>query len=180
MEQNKFTDPIIDSAKTGDARALEKLWRTYAPVARRSAAKYLNEPGEIDQASTQGLSKAILNLEKWSGTGPFDAWVAQVVRNETIDWIRVYKDKVKSFSDIDGFDQIANSQLSDKAALRLIFGMIGKLPARQRMAVSLVLCEGMTYKSAAAIMGTTIGSVKANVYDARSKLQNRLTAVGLR
>lgn len=175
-----FIDPLVDAAKTGDARALTQLWTTWKPVADRSAAKYLKDREDLDQAACQGLTKAILNLDKWKGTGPFAAWLSQVVRNETVNWIRTNKDKVKNFSEITDFDAATEEVRSDRAALAIILGLIDKLPDRQQLAFKLVILEDLTYEKAAIHMKTTPGAVKSNVHDARVKLRKLLSGTGLR
>ena len=154
-----YTDKLVDEARTGNRRALAELWNQWKPLAYKTSARYLTDRGELDQAASQGLAKALMNLDKWSGTGPFAAWLSRTVRNETIDWIRQFKTKAKAFSDIEGVDQ---------------------LPSRQQLAFKLVVYEDLSYEQAAVQMGTTAGSVKSNVHDAKVKLRKRLSRTGLR
>lgn len=176
----RYMDPMVDAARAGDDRALSELWTTWKPLAYKSASKYLTDRGELDQAVSQGLSKAILNLDKWKGTGPFAAWLAQVVRNETVNWIRMYKDSAKKYSSIENFESGVDDVKSDRAALALISKLVSKLPPRQKIAFELVVYEELSYEKAAIRMGTSAGAVKSNVHDAKVKLRKQLSMTGLR
>lgn len=176
----RYADPMVDMARTGDDRALADLWNQWKPLAYKTAAKYLTDKGELDQAVTQGLTKALMNLDKWSGTGPFAAWLARVVCNETVNWIRQFKTRAKVFSDIEGIEVKTEDIHADKPALNLIRGIVDKLPTRQQLAFKLVVYEDLSYEQAAVHMGTTAGAVKSNVHDARTKLRKLLSGTGLR
>ena len=176
----RYMDPMVDAARAGDERALSELWNTWKPLAYKSARKYLTEKDDLDQAVSQGLSKVIMNLDKWKGTGPFAAWLAQVVRNETLDWIRLVKDRVKNCQDIENYEAAVKDRYSDHRALILIGELVDRLPARQRLAFKLVVYEELTYDKAAVHMSTTAGAVKSNVHDAKVKLRKQLSRTGLR
>jgi RNA polymerase sigma-70 factor (ECF subfamily) len=176
----RYMDPMVDAARAGDERALSELWNTWKPLAYKSARKYLTEKDDLDQAVSQGLSKVIMNLDKWKGTGPFAAWLAQVVRNETLDWIRLVKDRVKNCQDIENYEAAVKDRYSDHRALNLIGELVDRLPARQRFSFKLVVYEELSYDKAAVRMGTTAGSVKSNVHEAKVKLRKKLSRTGLR
>jgi RNA polymerase sigma-70 factor (ECF subfamily) len=121
-----------------------------------------------------------MNLDKWSGTGPFAAWLSRIVRNETVNWIRQFKTKVKTFSDIEGVDVVTEDVHADRPALNLIREIVNQLPTRQQLAFKLVVYEDLSYEQAAVHMGTTAGAVKSNVHDAKTKLRKQLSRTGLR
>ena len=52
----------------------------------------------------------------------------------------------------------------------------GKLPEDQRLAVALVLVEGMSYKDAAAVLEIPIGTLTSRLARARSALAAALSA----
>ena len=175
-----YIDSLVDEARTGNRRALAELWNQWKPLAYKTSARYLTDRGELDQAASQGLAKALMNLDKWSGTGPFAAWLSRTVRNETIDWIRQFKTKAKAFSDIEGVDVETQDVHADRPALNLIREIVDQLPSRQQLAFTLVVYEDLSYEQAAVQMGTTSGAVKSNVHDAKVKLRKRLSRTGLR
>jgi RNA polymerase sigma-70 factor (ECF subfamily) len=176
----RHTDSLVDEARTGNRRALTDLWDQWKPLAYKNAARYLKDQDDLDQAVSQGLTKAFMNLDKWSGTGPFAAWLSRIVRNETVNWIRQFKTKVKTFSDIEGVDVVTEDVHADRPALNLIREIVNQLPTRQQLAFKLVVYEDLSYEQAAVHMGTTAGAVKSNVHDAKTKLRKQLSRTGLR
>jgi RNA polymerase sigma factor (sigma-70 family) len=176
----RHTDSLVDAARTGNRRALTDLWDQWKPLAYKNAARYLKDRDDLDQAVAQGLTKAFMNLDKWSGTGPFAAWLSRIVRNETVNWIRQFKTKVKTFSDIEGVDVVTEDVHADRPALNLIREIVNQLPTRQQLAFKLVVYEDLSYEQAAVHMGTTAGAVKSNVHDAKTKLRKQLSRTGLR
>ena len=121
-----------------------------------------------------------MKLDKWSGTGPFAAWLSRIVRNEAVNWIRQLKTKVKTFSGIEGVEMSTEDIHADRPALALIRGFVDKLPIRQQLAFKLVVYEDLSYEQAAVHMGTTAGAIKSNVHDAKTKLRKQLSRTGLR
>ena len=176
----RYTDSLVDEARAGNHRALADLWNQWKPLAYKNASRYLTDRGELDQAVNQGLAKAFMNLDKWNGTGPFAAWLARIVCNETVNWIRQFKAKASSFSDIDGVDVETQDVHTDRPALNLIKTLVNQLPTRQQLAFKLVVYEDLSYEQAAVHMGTTAGAVKSNVHDAKVKLRKQLSRTGLR
>lgn len=58
--------------------------------------------------------------------------------------------------------------------LSRVRGEIERLPARQRVALTLRLIEGLTYEQIAEAMECDVGAVRANLHLARARLRERL------
>ena len=70
----------------------------------------------------------------------------------------------------------ANARLSSDRALREIFRAVhAALPEAQRTAVILYSYESMPYEDIAAVLGTSVSSVKSLLFRARSTLKDKLS-----
>lgn len=112
---------------------------------------------------------------------PFDAdmkkWVFRVCKNLWIDQYRAAQTRNRAVADIrmeyneslDG-EQTAHSKMILKNALNLI----SSLPEDQRMVMTLIAIDGYSYKDAADILDTPIGTIMSRLSRARKSLSAQM------
>ena len=66
------------------------------------------------------------------------------------------------------------ARIDERLAAREVEAAMARLPEDQRLAVALVLVEGLSYKDAADTLGVPIGTVMSRLHRARQQLQKSL------
>ena len=182
----KFMDEqaLIDAACQGDLASFNRLVLQYQGMTYNLAYRILGNAEGAEDAAQEAFIKAYRNLNQYRG-GSFKAWLLRIVTNVCYDQLRhVQRRPASSLEDL-AVDPEHAGKLVDHAeqpgdyALRQELGQviqrgIEQLPAEQRMVLTLSDVEGLSYEEIAAVMDTSLGTVKSRLSRARAKLRDFL------
>jgi len=157
---------------------------TYQGMAYNLAYRILGNAEGAEDAAQDAFIKAYRNLNQYRG-GSFKAWLLRIVTNACYDQLRHFQRRPASSLDDMAVDPEHIGKLVDHAeepgahALRQELGQviqagIQQLPAEQRMVLTLSDVEGLSYEEIAAVMDTSLGTVKSRLSRARAKLRDFL------
>ncbi len=150
---------------------------TYQGMTYNLAYRILGNAEGAEDAAQEAFIKAYRNLNQYRG-GSFKAWLLRIVTNVC------YDQPASSLEDV-AVDPEHAGKLVDHAeepgayALRQELGRVIQagielLPAEQRMVLTLSDVEGLSYEEIAAVMDTSLGTVKSRLSRARAKLRDFL------
>ena len=150
-------------------RHAETAYRiAYRMVANRAAAEDIVQDAFLKLWATPGL---------WQeGRGAqFTTWFTRIVINRSLDWQRKKK-PIWSESALDVIDPTcgADEQLILNERQRKLEQAIVKLPARQRVALTLCFYEELSNKDAAAVMQLPVKALQSLVMRAKAGLKTML------
>lgn len=180
-----YFDETVKLAQMGCQRSMTKIWNDNLGMARKIAKTFVSSKSEMDEVVAIGMTKAFKCLHQWNGSGPFQGWLRTVLRHMYINHYRekmrrLETRKIYSVGEIEKFDTIADStRHGDFVALDLIMEGVKALPRSHRRTFELVGIQQYTYEQAAKELGTTPGTVKSNMFEARQKLRKYCIANGL-
>ncbi len=146
------------------------------PRLRRFARTLVRHDADADDVVQIALERALGRFEQWQPNTRLDSWMYAIIRNAWLDELRARKRR-GAHVDIDEFRELMPAKGADAATeLEAVQHAMAQLPEEQRTAVSLVLIEGLSYKEAAAIMQTPIGTLTSRLARGREALQKLLDA----
>lgn len=154
------------------ARMVELL-----PRLRRFALALSGDLSQADDLVQETCLRAMSRVEQWQAGTRLDSWMYRIAQNIWLDRMRANKvrgesvalDAVETIAGPDGRD-VVESRLS----LRAVDAAMNELPHDQRVLVSLVCINGVSYKDAAEILGVPIGTVMSRLARARQQLHTSL------
>lgn len=101
------------------------------------------------------------------------------MKNLWIDEIRARRSREKLFA----FEQVSRPETMDGAGemethlyAQYIQGIVSKLPEEQRLAIALVLVEGLSYREAARVLDVPIGTLTSRLARGRAAIEAALAA----
>ena len=148
------------------------------PRLRRFARNLTRDPHDADDVVQIAVERALLRLDQWRRDARLDGWLFKIVKNAWTDEMRSRGRRGKIFMPQEAGEQIGvNPQESDDE-LSAVHSAMAQLPEDQRVAVSLVLVEGLSYKAAAEVLDIPIGTLTSRLARGREALQARLGAEG--
>lgn len=106
-------------------------------------------------------------------------WAFRVCKNVWIDSLRRKKTREAPSIEpgaIGVASHDAQEELEGRSQLRKTLELMAKLPHDQRIALSLVAIEGMSYREVASVMEVPIGTVMSRVSRARASIANAFEA----
>ena len=151
------------------ARIIELL-----PKLRRFARSLARNPHDADDLLQLALERALTHLQQWESGTRLDSWLYGIIKNAWIDELRSRGRREQLFSDPAQAETVAD-RAGDTSEALSIQQALEQLPEEQRLAVSLVLIEGLPYREAAQVMGIPIGTLTSRLARGRETLQRLLS-----
>jgi RNA polymerase sigma-70 factor (ECF subfamily) len=167
---------LVEQALAGEQRAFEELVRRYEkPIYYLALRSVREEQAAADLAQTAFL-KAYQGLRGFRRQASFKTWLYRIAINLCKNYLRDQgKKRFDSLGEMDP-PSTANPlhELIEHERQTLLARAWAKLPERQRLTVSLKVQEGMKYREIAEVLGSSVGTIKANFHHACVRLKAML------
>jgi RNA polymerase sigma-70 factor, ECF subfamily len=150
------------------SRILELL-----PKLRRFARSLTRNPHDADDLLQGALERALTHLEQWQADTRLDSWLYTIVKHAWIDELRSRARREHTFAEAEQAEAVPDHR-GDASGTLSVDQAMACLPEEQRLAVALVLIEGLPYKEAAQIIGVPMGTLTSRLARARQALQQLL------
>ena len=144
------------------------------PRLRRFAYAISGNRDEGDDLVQTACLKALSRLDQYQRGTRLDSWMFRIIQTSHIDNVRrrkrqatpVEPELLERHSD----DGRAAAQSDHRLLLARTRDAIAELPEEQRAVMALVAIEGYSYKEAAEILETPIGTIMSRLARARARL----------
>lgn len=140
------------------------------PRLRRFARTIARNPDDADDLVQLSVERALQRYQQWRPESKFESWMFGIVRNAWIDEVRARQRRNRVIVDEDG-ELVGGGIGEGQAEVLSVQKAMAELPEEQRMAVALVLIEGLSYKEAAAALDVPIGTLTSRLARGREALQ---------
>lgn len=144
------------------------------PRLRRFAYAICGNRDEGDDLVQTACVKALSRIEQFQPGTRLDSWMFRIIQNARIDAVRRHK-RWGGDSDPEALEQLSDggrgaAHNEHRILLARVRAAMAELPEEQRAVMALVAIEGFSYKEAAAILQTPIGTVMSRLARARARL----------
>lgn len=145
------------------------------PRLRRFAMALANSNADADDLVQSAIERALKHQRSWKEGTRLDSWMYKIVQNLWIDEIRSRRrraDPLEAAAEVVGEDgrDVTSVRIDLAAAKRAM----AKLPEEQRLVLTLVVLDGMSYQDAAETLDVPIGTIMSRLARARSAIAARL------
>jgi RNA polymerase sigma-70 factor (ECF subfamily) len=151
---------------------------TLLPRLRRFARNLTRNPHDADDVVQIAVERALLRSDQWRRDARLDSWMFKIVRNAWIDELRSRGRRDKVFVTAEAGDNVGIESIENEATRMSVQAAMARLPEDQRIAVSLVLVEGLPYKEAAEVLEVPVGTLTSRLARGREALQALLGEEG--
>jgi RNA polymerase sigma-70 factor, ECF subfamily len=134
---------------------------------------------DADDLVQTACERALSRGAQLRGETKIGAWMYMIMRNLWIDEVRARQtrrhDTLETARDVAGEDGEALAERNNAwAAVRRA---LSELPAQQRVALTLICVDGISYKETAAILDIPVGTLASRVARGRQTLHEQLASV---
>lgn len=144
------------------------------PRLRRFARNLVRNPHDADDVVQIAVERALLRLDQWHSDARLDSWLFKILRNAWIDEVRARARRAKVLLPEEAGEQIGEAAMEREIERWSAEAALTRLPEDQRLAVSLVLIEGLSYKDAAEVLDVPLGTLTSRLARGREALQDML------
>ncbi|WP_129641717.1 RNA polymerase sigma factor [Peristeroidobacter agariperforans] len=144
------------------------------PRLRRFGRAITRNPADADDLVQISIERALARYEQWRPEAPFHSWMFGIMRNAWIDEARARGRQGRFLAPEEAGLDVPDNASEAQLRLLSVQRAMASLPEEQRLAVALVLVEGLSYKEAAAALDVPIGTLTSRLARGREALQKQL------
>jgi RNA polymerase sigma-70 factor (ECF subfamily) len=174
---------LMQRTAAGDDRAFEELIERHQSRVIGTIAKMLGDAGAAEDLAQQVFIRVWQSAPRYVASAKFTTWLLTITRNLVFNETRrrgrarlvPMENEDGSPREIRDFGTMEPGQrLEEKEMQKAIEDAIAALPEQQRLALILRRYEEMPYEEIAAVLETTVPSVKSLLFRARDELRAKL------
>jgi RNA polymerase sigma-70 factor (ECF subfamily) len=182
---------LVNKAREGDEKAFASLMNRYRDSIYYMLLKMVNNPYDAEDLTIEAFGKAFRNIESYTPKFAFSTWLFKIATNNCVDFIRK---KQLSPSPLDHPQEsldnaTANIQsdlpdpeesLINSQKINALKEIVNQLKPRYKSLIELRYYKEYSYEEISSELNLPIGTVKAQLYRAKTLLYNILIKTGNR
>ncbi len=182
---------LVEKAREGSEQAFAGLMNRYRDSIYFMLLKMVNNASDAEDLTIEAFGKAFRNLDSFTPDFAFSTWLFKIATNNCIDFIRKKQISPAPIDqwqdDIDNLTVNIQSDLPDPEEalindqkIAVLRGIVNQLKPRYRTLIELRYYKEYSYEEISSELNLPIGTVKAQLYRAKSLLYNIFTKTGNR
>jgi RNA polymerase sigma-70 factor (ECF subfamily) len=141
------------------------------PRLRRFARVIARNVHDADDLVQAALERALARTSQFRPGTRLDSWMFSIMKNAWIDELRARGRRERVHAPEEAGMTVGDSSAASRDIALAVQAAMEQLPGEQRMAIALVLVEGLSYKDAAAALEIPIGTLTSRLARGREALQ---------
>jgi len=171
-------EDLVAATLEGDDEAFTELVRRHKRRVFTSAARFARDDQQLDDICQEVFLRVFRHLEKFRRAAPFEHWLARITVSACYDFLRKER-RVRALVPLDSVeyemkDTTVASAVSAGEARELVDFALRKLPADERLILTLCEIEERSVREVAQLTGWTESNVKVRAFRARQNLKHIL------
>ncbi len=162
----------VEACQRGEREAFDRLVERYQRDIYRLCYRYVNNHDDANDMAQEVFLKAYRAIGRFRGDSAFSTWLYRIAVNTCLNFRAARRPEAQELPEAlpDRARGVAERLESDELSAR-IRAAVSRLPEKQRAAVILKIYHELTHEEVAGILGSTVGTVKANLFHALGKLR---------
>ena len=169
----------IEACLSGDGSAFDVLVLRHQKSIQRVCYRFTGNTEDAADLTQEVFVKAYRSLPKFRGTSAFSTWLYRIAVNACLSFKASRKNRADEWDedhDIVAEGPSAEESLDSRMNAATVRAALETLPEKQRMTVIMKVLEERTHAEVAEILGSNVGTVKANLFFAIRNLRKQLAA----
>ena len=166
---------LIQDVKCGEKKSFEVLVQRHEKFLMKTIVRLTRDLDAAEDVVQDTFIKAYKRLNLFEGRSSFRSWLYQIALNTARNRFRKHSRETIGTDNLDiGVEGESESKMIATDVRAILQREIGKLPDRQKTALTLRIFEDLSFKEIAEIMACPYDTAKANYRHALLKLKERL------
>lgn len=182
---------LVEEAKCGNQKAFASLMNRYRDSIYYMLLKMVNNAYDAEDLTIEAFGKAFRNLDLYTPKFAFSTWLFKIATNNCVDFIRKKKLSPTPFDHIqESLENVTVSIQSDmpdpeesliyNQKIAELKDIVNQLKPRYKSLIELRYYKEYSYEEISSELNLPIGTVKAQLFRAKTLLYNILIKTGNR
>jgi len=182
---------LVEEAKKGNEKAFASLMNRYRDSIYYMLLKMVNNPSDAEDLTIEAFGKAFRNLDSYTPKFAFSTWLFKIATNNCVDFIRKKHVSPTPLDNLqEGLDILTVNIQSDlpdpeeslinRQKIAALKEIISQLKPRYKKLIELRYYKEYSYEEISSELNLPIGTVKAQLFRAKTLLYNILIKTGNR
>lgn len=167
----------IEACRRGEREAFDRLVERYQRDVYRICYRYVNDHHDASDMAQEVFLRAYKALDRFRGDSAFSTWLYRIAVNTCLNFKAARKPQAEELPETlpaAGEGVLARMESAERA--REVRAALVQLPEKQRATLILKMYHEMSHEEVAQALGSTVGTVKANLFHALRNLRRHLVA----
>ncbi len=155
----------------------ERQLSALLPRLRRFARSLTRDHADADDLAQLSLERALNARVQWQTGTRLDSWMYRIMKNAWIDEVRSRTRRGRTFAPEEagaGVGEDVRGSIEARIEVGHVERAMARLPDEQRLAVALVLVEGLSYREASEVLDVPMGTLTSRLVRGRQALMASL------
>jgi RNA polymerase sigma-70 factor (ECF subfamily) len=167
----------VDQCLAGDTAAFDVLVERHRRQVYHVCYRFVGNHEDASDLAQDAFLRAYRALHTFKGNSAFGTWLYRVAVNVCLNRVSVKQPRTEPIEHRDHED--VSREMPDRDVLRqeqatVVRAAIARLPKKQRATMILRMYHELPHEQIAAILGSSVGAVKANFFHALANLKKLL------
>lgn len=170
---------LVRACQAGDREAFDRLVERHQRDVYRLCYRYLGNHEDASDLAQETFLRAWRALGRFRGESGVSTWLYRIAVNACLNHRAARRPLTQGLQDRFAdprCDAQAGVETRDQA--RQVRAAVERLPDRQRATLILKVYQELTHEAVSEVLGTSVGTVKSNLFHALANLRRLLAEAG--
>lgn len=140
------------------------------PRLRRFARSLTRSAADADDLAQAAIERALVHQASWKPGTRLDSWVYRIAQNLWRDELRAHRRRAEPLEGVEVAGEDGRESFTRLIEVGEVADSFQRLPDEQRLVISLVVLDGLSYQEAADVLEVPVGTVMSRLARARGRL----------
>ena len=166
----------IAACKRGEREAFGRLVERYQRPIYRLCYRYTGNHEDANDMAQEAFLRAYRAIGRFRGESAFATWLYRIAVNACLNFRAARRPPADELpEDLPDPAPPSMERLAQLERERRVRDAVIRLPEKQRATIILKVYEELTHEEVAAVLGASVGTVKANLFHALRNLRKLMT-----